>query len=136
MPTGVKLSRSFFRLVPSAVTSDGKIHFHTEPITNSTITASETVLMKVSLDTPVALPYVIVEAALPSGGEVVSDDPRQGLASQSGDDDSNIIGDWGQWWWTHEDVLDDRLVFFVTNLKAGNLNSTPWCVWSCLALTK
>jgi len=118
LPQGVHLRREFFRLTPSAVTSDGKIHFRAQPVAGSTIRAGETVLMKVQLETPVALPYVVLEAPLPSGGEVVADDPRKENL-EGGESESFLEGDWGEWWWTHQDILDDRLVFFVTHLPAG-----------------
>jgi len=115
-PAGIHLKRQFFRLKPSAVDSEGRIHFETSPLSNNEVKAGETLLMKLSLDTPVSLPYVIVEAALPSGGEVVEDTAMSGNV----ENESNFFeGDWGRWWWTHQDVLDDRLVFFVTDLPAG-----------------
>lgn len=116
VPAGLSLERSFFRLTPSAKTSDGTMHFRSDRITDNNIRAGETVLMKVQVNTPVALPYVVLEAYLPSGAEVV-DDRSKSQNVQSGD--SNMAGDWSNWWWTHQDVLDDRIVFFVTHLPAG-----------------
>lgn len=117
LPNGVQIKRSFYRLKTKAITSDGKIHFYSEPINDATVKAGETVLMKVSINTPVALPYVILEAALPSGAEPVIDYPKAQLTES--DEEPTMLGDWGSWWWTHQDVLDDRLVYFVTQLKSG-----------------
>ncbi len=119
MPQGVHLERQFFRLKPNAVKSDGSIHYNTEAITDHVIHAGETVLMKVNVEAPVRLPYVILEAALPSGAEVVEDDSRKEMVESSSSGASGITGDWGDLWWTHQDILDDRIVFFVTSLPAG-----------------
>src|SRR5579875_366533 len=120
LPRGIGLSRQFFRLQPGPMNDKGQVHFTSRLISDRTIKAGETVLMKVQLETPVALPYVIVEAALPSGAEVASEDPRASMVEGGqNESESFMIGDWGEWWWTHQDVLDDRIVFFVTNLPAG-----------------
>lgn len=119
LPGGVHLSRQFFRLVPDKVSSDGSIHFSTHQITDATLHAGETVLMKVNVESPITLPYVIVEAALPSGAEVIENDPRKGMTEGESTDNSGISVDWGEWWWTHQDTLDDRIVFFVTSMPAG-----------------
>lgn len=116
-PKELVLTRSFCRLVPSAITSDGKIHFRSEKIANNIVSAGETILMKIRVDSPIALPYVILEAYLPSGGEVVDDQSKADLINNDSND--NILGDWAPRWWTHQDVQDDRIVFFVTQLPAG-----------------
>jgi uncharacterized protein YfaS (alpha-2-macroglobulin family) len=118
MPPGLHISRKFFRLVPTATTSNGTIHFKTVPITDGKIKAGETIMMKVYLDAPVSVPYVMVEAALPSGAEVVQNDSRENSA-EGENSDSPFEGDWGEPWWTHQDVLDDRIVYFGTHINAG-----------------
>jgi hypothetical protein len=119
-PQGLHLERKFFRLTPEATKSDGTIHFRTVPITDGKIKAGETVLMKVFVDSPVALPYVMLEAALPSGAEVADKGIEdQNLESEDGAHNEGYEGDWAMPWWTHQDVLDDRIVFFCTSLKAG-----------------
>src|SRR5262249_9423241 len=117
LPRGIHLKRGFFRMTPDKVAENGSVHFSTNPLANGTVKAGETILMKVYLETPISLPYVILEVPLPSGGEVAVDDPRQSQAET--DEGSDFIGNWGPWWWTHQDVLDDKIVFFVTNLSAG-----------------
>jgi uncharacterized protein YfaS (alpha-2-macroglobulin family) len=121
LPRGIHLQRQFYRMEPDVVGDDGSIHYSTHLIADHKIKAGETVLMKVNVDSPIQLPYVIVEAALPSGAEVIENDPRKNMVSQddSGGDTSGITGDWGQWWWTHQDILDDRIVFFVTSMPPG-----------------
>ncbi len=118
-PQGLSIERSFYRLKPSAVTSDGKIHFNSEQITDKTIKAGETVLMKIKVNSPIRLPYMILEAYLPSGAEVVHDDSKEDLVEKDTDNDSNIVGDWSPVWWSHQDILDDRIVFFSTDLPQG-----------------
>jgi len=118
-PAGLKLERKFFRVVPEATKSDGSIHFRTMPITDGKIKEGETVLMKIYVNAPVALPYVMIEAALPSGAEVADKGIEdQNLHGENGEG-SPYEGDWGIPWWTHQDVLDDRIVFFATSMPAG-----------------
>jgi hypothetical protein len=119
LPQGLKLQREFYRIQPEPVGPEGTMRFKTHPIPDHHVKAGETVLMKLVVNTPVALPYVILDAALPSGGEVVSDDPREGLLETSDSTDDSLNGDWGNWWWTHQDILDDRVVMFTSSLPAG-----------------
>jgi alpha-2-macroglobulin len=124
MPSDLRLQRNFSRISVAATTTDGKIHFHATDLKDGTVRAGETILMKVKLKTPTSVPYVIVECGLPSGAEVVQGDSKannlDGDSNQGDDSDSPFAGDWQPQWWTHQDVLDDRIVFFVTNLPAGN----------------
>jgi hypothetical protein len=119
MPKDLKIRREFFRLVPKAMESDGTLHFKTEPIIDHQARAGETVLMKVFIETPIALPYVIVDAALPSGGEVVENNPKESLTENEEEEKAILAGDWSPPWWTHQDILDDRLVFFASHIPAG-----------------
>jgi uncharacterized protein YfaS (alpha-2-macroglobulin family) len=119
MPQGLALSRSFFRIVAGQMKSDGSIHCRTVPITDGKVKAGETILMKTYVDTPVSVPYVMLEAPLPSGGEVVQSGPDDSTLDNANGSASTLEGDWGAPWWTHQDVLDDRIVFFGTSLRAG-----------------
>ena len=112
IPSGLSLERSFYRLVPTAKTSDGRTVFDTKIISNNVIHAGETVLMKVKVNCPVPLPYVILEAYLPSGAEIVTNSAKEETTTK---DPFN----WYIHWWTHQDILDDRIVFFVTNMREG-----------------
>lgn len=116
MPEGLKVSRKFFRIHAEPVGPEGTLRFKTEPVTDNKVRAGETVVMKVLVESPTALPYVIVDAALPSGGEVVSNDPRENLFES---DENQLSGDWGNWWWAHQDILDDRVILFANALPAG-----------------
>ena len=117
MPQGLRLTRKFFRLVPGPVTSDGSIHFKSQQIADGQIKAGETVLMKTYVESPISLPYIMVQALLPSGAEVVAQDDRE--SNTESDNTPGIEGDWGNVWWNHQDILDDRIVYFGTQLPQG-----------------
>jgi hypothetical protein len=127
MPDGLKLRREFFRLKPSAPDSNGNVHFTAEPLGTKPIKAGETLLMKVYVDAPLQLPYVIVEAPLPSGAEVVKNDSRQNASEQPAEESEDAAADtqqedpygFGSIWWNHQDAMDDHLAFFVTELSRG-----------------
>ena len=114
LPQGLKVTRKFFRLQSVKETSTGVIRFRTVPITGGQIKAGETVLMKVYIETPVHVPYIIVESP---GAEVVQSHKSEEMNGESGG--TVVEGDWGEPWWTHQDVLDDRIVFFGTQMPAG-----------------
>lgn len=118
MPQGLSIQREFFRIQAEPVGPNGTLRFKMHPLSGNQVRAGETVVMKVKVNTPVALPYVILEAALPSGGEVVSNDPRESLLQES-DEEAAISGDWGNWWWAHQDILDDQVVMFANSVPAG-----------------
>jgi uncharacterized protein YfaS (alpha-2-macroglobulin family) len=117
------MTSTLMRIVPSATKADGTPHFTTQPITDNTAHAGETLLLKVDLSSPIAVPYVMVECPLPSGAEVIDQKIQNDLEGNtdesSNDPDAQQIGDWGRSWWTHQDILDDKIVFFVTHLEAG-----------------
>jgi uncharacterized protein YfaS (alpha-2-macroglobulin family) len=116
----LKIQRQFFHLQTPTMSSDGKMHFLTEKAPQTSFKAGETVLMRVYVDSPTALPYVSMEVPLPSGAEVALKDPKLNLVDNQSTDDSNLVlDDCGSWWWTHQDVLDDRMVFFCTSLPQG-----------------
>ena len=117
LPQGLKIHRAFYRIVATPVGDAGKYKLTAQPLTGK-VKAGETLLMKVVVEAPVALPYVMVVAALPSGGEVVMDDPRNSLTESEGNGE-DFIYDWGNWWWSHQDALDDRVVLFANRLPEG-----------------
>jgi len=123
LPADMTVERQFYHLKSTADTSSGIIKLKAEPLNGSSIKAGETILMKVLINTPRALPYVIVEAALPSGAEVV-ESHDQANAVEEDSASSTIDGDWGRPWWTHQDVLDDKIVYFGTNLREGKSEFT------------
>jgi len=124
LPADLKIERKFYHLVSAASTSDGVIHVKSVPIEGGKIKAGETVLMKVIVTSPRRLPYVIVQADLPSGAEVVESQNEAAAADAGNDDKNSISGDWTVPWWTHQDILDDKIVFFGTQLQSGKSEFT------------
>ncbi len=118
LPSGLQVTRKFFRLETTATTSDGSIKFKSVPIADGKIKAGETVLMKCYVDAPMTLPYVMVECPLPSGAEVVKSDMSDNLQKEDSKA-AGYEGDWGNVWWQHQDVLDDRIVFFGSYVYQG-----------------
>jgi uncharacterized protein YfaS (alpha-2-macroglobulin family) len=117
IPAGLHIKREFFKLVPSAPDSNGNVHFTAQPLFDHKVKAGETILMKVYVDSPIVCPYVCLQAPLPSGAEVVENDSR-GDAKEAGSGTNEKQEDsysWGNWWWTHQDVMDDHIAFFVTD---------------------
>ncbi len=117
MPAGLKVSRSFYRIEARPTANGSQLRLKAASSPTHEVRAGETLLMRIEVDSPVALPYVIIDAALPSGGEVLSEDPRTHQVEEDAQDE--FIYDWGNWWWSHQDVLDDRLVLFARALPAG-----------------
>ncbi|MBS1996146.1 MAG: hypothetical protein JSS86_07540 [Cyanobacteria bacterium SZAS LIN-2] len=121
LPADLKIERSFYHLTSQASTTDGTIHVKAVPLQAGNIKAGETILMKVQVTTPRSLPYIMVQADLPSGAEVVQSDNQSAAVERDNEDRSNnaISGDWAAPWWTHQDILDDKIVFFGTDLRIG-----------------
>jgi len=117
-PDGLQLRREFFKLVAGPSDSSGNVQFKAVALPNRTVRAGETVLMKVFVDSPTAVPYTYLKAPLPSGAEVVENDSREN-AQEEGSDKKADAYSWGNWWWTHQDVMDDHLAFFVTEFGRG-----------------
>jgi alpha-2-macroglobulin len=118
-PAGLTMTRSFMRLETAPAGPDGVLKVVTKPFNGGTIKAGETILMKVLVDCPMSLPYVIVECPLPSGAEVVQSNGASNAVDTSENSTESISGDWGRYWWSHQDVLDDKIVFFGTTIPAG-----------------
>ncbi|MBU6452684.1 MAG: carboxypeptidase regulatory-like domain-containing protein [Cyanobacteria bacterium REEB67] len=122
MPQDLKIERSFYHLSSGPSTADGVIHVKAVPIANGQIKAGETILMKVKVTSPRSMPYIILEADLPSGAEVVQSENQDAAVSK--DNEDTIQGDWGTPWWTHQDILDDKIVYFGTSLHEGKSEFT------------
>jgi uncharacterized protein YfaS (alpha-2-macroglobulin family) len=118
-PAGLTMSRTFYRLESQPAGTDGVLKVVSKPFNGGTIKAGETILMKVLVDSPISMPYVIVECPLPSGAEVVKSRGAQQAVDEGSDSSATISGDWGGTWWSHQDILDDKIVFFGTTIPAG-----------------
>jgi len=119
MPQGLQIQRTFYRIHAEPVGPQGTMRLKTQAITDGKVHAGETVLMRVVVNTPVALPYAMLDVSLPSGGEVISNDPRESQLDQDTQNTNDFQFDWGNWWWSHQDILDDRVVMFASNIPAG-----------------
>jgi uncharacterized protein YfaS (alpha-2-macroglobulin family) len=118
IPNNLKITREFFRIVASPADSNGNIHLKAEKVSSlqPTFHAGETILMKVNVDTPTRIPYTMLESYLPSGAEVVSNRAKEDAALA---DAYKYDSEFSSWWWTHEDILDDRIVYFASDFPKG-----------------
>jgi uncharacterized protein YfaS (alpha-2-macroglobulin family) len=122
LPGQLKIERSFARIETNATADNSNLVLTTVPFTGGKLKAGETIFMKVVVDSPCSLPYVMVECPLPSGAEVVESQSQENAVSDSpegGEQESSITGDWAAQWWSHQDVLDDKIVFFGTTIPKG-----------------
>ncbi|MBX9723821.1 MAG: hypothetical protein K2X81_20610, partial [Candidatus Obscuribacterales bacterium] len=114
-PPDLVVERKFFRLEQYIEPDTKASRTRAVPIPASGISSGETILMKVQIKSPIAMPYVMVDAALPSGAEVLSEQKNIDFVAPIDTDPIAI-----RYWWTHQDILDDRIVFFVTDMSAGS----------------
>ncbi|MBX9666024.1 MAG: hypothetical protein K2X93_00340 [Candidatus Obscuribacterales bacterium] len=116
MPSDLHVKRELYHVVEKKQSAKGaeKI-FELKPLAaDSIVKTGDLIMMRVNVEAPFSIPYVLVEAALPSGGEVVDEPP----VLESSDALANSSSDhW--YWWTHQDILDDRIAFFTTSLPSG-----------------
>lgn len=119
MPQGLQVQRTFYSIQAEPVGPQGTMRLRTQPITDNKVRAGETVLMRVVVDTPIALPYAMLSVALPSGGEIISNDPRESQLDQDANNTNDFQPDWNNWWWSHQDILDDRVVMFASSIPVG-----------------
>ncbi len=115
MPSDLHVKRELYHVVEKKQANQGANDlFELKPLSiNSTVKEGDLIMMKINVDAPFSIPYVMVEAALPSGGEVIDEPPN--LVA---DEPSTSTSDhW--YWWTHQDILDDRIAFFCTSLPSG-----------------
>ena len=110
-PKGLGIHREFARL-KAVYDSNNNVSFTEEPLVGP-VKAGETLLMKIKLDSPITVPYTLLEVPLPSGAEVVKDSPKEEIAGRG---NNEVVS---KWWWTHEDIMDDHLAFFVSNYREG-----------------
>lgn len=114
-PSGLNIRREFVRLIAN-YDSSNNVHFTEQPITGP-VKAGETLLMKIKLDSPITVPYTLLEVPLPSGAEVVKDTLKE-EASQADtrESDTAIMS---SWWWNHRDIMDDHMAYFVSDYRQG-----------------
>jgi uncharacterized protein YfaS (alpha-2-macroglobulin family) len=107
---GFKINRQYFLLSPRKK-ADGSLTYQESPLKGS-IQAGEMLLARLQIETSQETHYVMIEDPLPSGAEVLSQDPN--LLTE---DKENPY--WWNWFWTHQEIRDDRITFFSTTLDQG-----------------
>jgi hypothetical protein len=108
---GFKVTRQYYTLTPQPQ-ADGSL-IYTEQELKGAIPAGETLLGRITVESDRDSNYVMVEEPLPSGAEVTSQDPQQ----LTGDGEENTY--WWDWFWVEQDVRDNRITFFSTELPQG-----------------
>jgi len=101
-PTKLAMHRSFKRLI-AHYDSNNNVSFTEEPI-NGKVKAGETILMTLSIDSPISVPYTLCEMPLPSGAEVVKDNAKEEISSRG---NYSAVR-----WWDHQDIMDDHIANF------------------------
>ncbi len=115
-PPDLSIERKFYRLEQYTDPKSKVEGVRAVEITDEGVKTGDTILMKLMINCPSTLPYVMVDAALPSGAEVQSEQPgMQQITSLEGGSDASMFS----YWWTHQDILDDRIVFFASQIPAG-----------------
>jgi uncharacterized protein YfaS (alpha-2-macroglobulin family) len=122
-PTDLHIKRSLFQLKQIGVSHEHKPLYQMVPLKGQSLKEGELILMRVDIHTPLPIPYVLIEAPLPSGAEAADDvlikvkhqddhgkefDAEESTAAQGSHS-------------SHTDVLDDRMAFFYTNVETGDM---------------
>lgn len=102
--TALRIAREYRRIVPRA--SNDRWSVASEP-TNNQLKAGDRVRVRLTIDAPRDVSYVLIEDAFPAGCEVT----ERGNAEET-------IDDWDSWW-SSTDVRDDRVAFFARRLSRG-----------------
>ncbi|MDX2272275.1 MAG: MG2 domain-containing protein [Cyanobacteriota bacterium] len=109
---GLAVTRRYFRL-QAKPQRDGRILYEERPF-SGTVAAGTTLMGKITLTSDQDHNYVMLEEPLASGVEVLSQDPR---TLTDGGDPSRYGWDW---FWTHQEIRDNRITFFATELPRGS----------------
>ncbi|HLK61068.1 MAG TPA: hypothetical protein VKU00_31170, partial [Chthonomonadaceae bacterium] len=100
----LEIKREYLRVLPRKVGSDAW-SLQTEP-TNNQLQEGDRVRVRLTLNVPREMAYVLIEDPFPSGCEVT----ERGAAEE--------VVEWG-YWWDSVDIRDDKIAFFVRRLSAG-----------------
>lgn len=115
-PPDLTIERKFYKLVPYVDAKTKQKGIRAVELADEAVKVGETILMKLQINSPVSVPYVMVDAALPSGAEVTSKNSDVvEMPPGAGPNDAYSMN----YWWSHQDILDDRIVFFANELPAG-----------------
>ncbi len=118
LPDGIKLERKLFKLETKKDHKTEEFKIEKKPLFMSKAKSGEILIMQMSISCTgkakgLNLPYILIEAPIPSGAEILNNkDARQNsLNEQNNNTKANYIN-----WWTHQDILDDKISFFATSL--------------------
>ncbi|MDZ4832738.1 MAG: MG2 domain-containing protein [Candidatus Melainabacteria bacterium] len=114
LPADLKINRELFRLIPEKKKDSIEITNRLEPLGNQPVKSGDVIMIRVTVDCPFVVPYVLLESALPSGGEVMQMPPPL-----TPDQKIDQIDESSWNWWTHQDVLDDKVAYFATSMPGG-----------------
>ncbi len=101
----LSVKREYLRVV-SKQSDKGLWSLQTEA-TGNQFAVGDRIKVRLTIDAPRDLSYVLIEDAFPSGLE----------ATERGDSDEVV--DWG-YWWSSVDIRDDRIAFFARDLSKGH----------------
>jgi len=123
-PTDLHIKRKLFQLKQIGTSREHKPLYQMIPLNGKTVKEGDLILMQVDIHTPLPIPYVLIEAPLPSGAEAADDvlvrvkqHDQQGKEFDAEDSTANL-----RTYCSHTDVLDDRLAFFYTSVETGDLS--------------
>jgi uncharacterized protein YfaS (alpha-2-macroglobulin family) len=106
---GLTITREYLRVLPRKASSDS-FNLATED-TGDRFNQGDSVRVRLTINAPREIGYVLIEDAFPSGMEPT----ERGTAEQ---DFSGEDGEWG-WWYSNIDVRDDRIAIFARTLPKG-----------------
>lgn len=101
----IQITREFRRILPREAGAD-PWKLSSAPTQNQ-LKQGERIRVRLTLNVPRDLSYVLIEDAFPSGCEVT----ERGSAGEGNDE-------WDHWW-SSTDVRDDRIAFFARHMSAG-----------------
>ncbi len=104
-PAGYTITREYLRIKPGH-DSEYSWRMKTEP-TNNRLQSGDRIRVRLTIDIPKDMSYVLIEDPFPSGCEVT----ERGSADQE-------IETWS-FWYSNVDVRDDRIAFFARSIPAG-----------------
>ncbi len=105
-PQGLAIQREYFRLIPRRLSGD-RFTLHAEK-TDNVLTRGTQIRVKLTINAPRDLDYVLIEDPFPAGCEVT----QRGTA----DEEENAV--WN-YWWSHVDVRDEKIAFFARSISKG-----------------
>jgi hypothetical protein len=122
-PTDLHIKRSLFQLKQVGTSHEHKPLYQMIPLKSQSLKEGDLILMKVDIHTPLPIPYVMIEAPLPSGAEAADDVMiKVKYKDEHGKEyDAEESTAYQRTYCSHTDVLDDRMAFFYTTMETGDM---------------